>query len=670
MRKKIKKTDKRRLLLIGRFFSFIQGQKLFAHSQMRLKTAIFICLLLLFSSACSELDQPKAEEFYADSHPPRQQEFRWSNGNTPKSFDPALASASPETDIVRAIYDGLTETDPKNLKAVPAIAADWSSSDDFKVWTFKLRKDAKWSNGEKVTAMDFVRSWKRLADMGDEVSHYELLKNIAGIQKEEKEDAQNAENVFSKQSKHQILKDNTDKKLDLTVLNSNSNTNSNLNEILPPPPLPKSETDKKEVKEFGVEAIDDYTLKVILIKSDKDFPQLAAHPLLRPVYASGKEFERNKLNPKIVTNGAFRLISVAKDGVTLEKSQTYYNKGKIKLERVRFVPAKDADSALQAYRRGEVDAVTNAEFEPLAFKLLLPFEDFQRTTHGALNFYEFNRKNTPFNDRRVREALAISIDRERLTEDDTKGATKPAFTFLPFNEKKKASFSFDVGKAKNLLKKSGFPNGENFPVIKLVINRNDIQQRIARSVAKMWKENLNIETEIIVKETEEFERIKNSGEFDLIRRGIVFPTADETANMLTIFAPKEGSKIKKTVVTKEEKDKEEDKSNEKKSTDQPKPKTLNSVEKNTAVIDSPIQNNPNVSEDPEEELLVDIGEEIILLEEEAIIEVYGIPLYFPLSYSLVKPYVKGFEMNNLDSPLLKDVEIDNNWQPKTGANKS
>ncbi len=628
--------------------------------------SVFLCLCgsIIFLAACSELEQPEAETFYSDSTPPRQQEFRWSNGNTPKSFDPALASAPPETDIVRAMYDGLTETDPKNLEALPSIAADWSSSDNFKTWTFRLRKDAKWSNGKKVTANDFVSSWQRLADLEDKVSHYELLKNIIGMQKAGKVETQKEENVFQKQKKSQILKDNTDRKLDLPVLNSNTNTS--VNEIPPPPPLPKPETEKKEKEneKFGAEAIDDYTLKVSLIKSDKDFPQLAAHPILRPVYANGKEFEDNKLNTKIVTNGAFRPVSVTKDGVSLEKSRTYYNREKIKLERVRFVPAKDADSALQAYRRGEVDAVTNAEFEPLALKLLIPFVDFQRTTHGALNFYEFNRTNPPFNDRRIREALAISIERERLTEDDTKGATKPALTFLPFNEdKKQVKFSRNIEKAKKLLEKSGFPNGANFPKIKLVVNRNDTQQRIAQSVAKMWKENLEIETEVIVKETDEFEAARKNGEFDLIRRGVVLPTADETANMLAIFAPKESSKIKKIV----EKDEADEKNlNEKNPTD----KSKSNLKSDTSLIDSSIRENRNSSENTDEYLLVDIGEEIILTEEEAMIEVTGIPLYFPLSYSLVKPYVLGFEMNNLDAPLLKYVEIDNNWQPKTDKNKS
>lgn len=629
--------------------------------------SLCLCILVLFLSACSELEETKPAAFYADSNPPLKQEFRWSNGNTPKSFDPALASAPPETDIVRAVYDGLTETDPNSLEAIPALAADWTSSDDFKTWTFYLRKDAKWTNGKQVTANDFVRSWKRLADMGNEVSHYELLKNIVGIQKAEKENLPKDSDT-STPPKNRTVEDAANQRLEIPSLSQVPNTK--LNELSPPPPLPKPKADKEEAEKFGAEAIDKYTLKVSLIKPDKDFPKLAAHPVLRPVYGSGQEFEKDKLNPNIITNGAFRIMSVAKDGITLEKSEQYYNRDKVKLERVRFVPAKDADSALQAYRRGEVDAVTNAEFEPLALKLLIPFNDFKRTIHSALNFYEFNRKKPPFNDRRIREALAISIERKRLTEDDTKGATKPALTYLPFAEEKtEEGFSYDVERAKWLLEKSGYPDGENFPIIKLVINRNDLQQKIARSVAKMWKDNLNVDTVIIVKETEELEEFRKTDNFDLVRRGIVLPTADETANMLAIFAPKESSEIEKIIKKKEFKESENNKNEKNKPANQ-NSKTDLSFYENKLFSSNTSQNNISSSE-KDEELLVNIGEDrLILTEEEAVYEVPAIPLFFHMSYSLVKPYVKGFAMNTLDAPLLKDVEIDNNWQPESKEGKS
>ncbi|MGI8640922.1 MAG: peptide ABC transporter substrate-binding protein [Pyrinomonadaceae bacterium] len=636
-------------------------------------SAYCFCLLLLFLSACTELEKTQPEPFYAETAPPPKKEFRWSNGKMPKSFDPALAAAPPETDVVRAIYEGLTDTNPKTLETIPAIAVDWSASDDNKTWTFKLRRDAKWSNGEQVTAKDFARSWKRLEEMGDKVSHYKLLNNIVGMQVAENEETPIKESedldLFSKEPLNQ----------DFPQIFKKPNANMvQKTEIKPTPPPNQTETEKKpdsEIKteqkpktgqkpqpepKFGVEAVDNFTLKVSLVQPDKDFPALAANPIFRPIYGDGKEFEGDKLNAGIVTNGAFRVFSVGQDGVTLDRAEHYWNSKQVELERVRFVPTENAEKALEAYRAGEVDAVTNADFEPLALKLLTPYDDFKRTTHSALNFYEFNQTNAPFNDRRVREALAIAIERERLTEDEMDGASRPALSFSPFDEDTKIKLTQDPKKAKNLLTEAGFPNGENFPTVKLLINRNNIQQRIARSVAKMWKENLNIETEITIKESNELETTENLSGFDLIRRGVVLPTTDETANMMAIFPSKETIIETKTP-------KETNKDNKTPKVEMPK---------NEADILQPTENNSSTdetrgSENPALEIPENLEEnKTILTEAEAIFELPAIPLYFPTSYSLVKSYILGFEINTLDALSLKDVRIDNNWQTKKPKGES
>ena len=637
-----------------------------------------VCLLSLLLVACSELEKPKTEEFYSESTPPRKQEFRWSNGKQPKTFDPAFVSAPPETDIARAIYDGLTETDSKSLKALPAIATEWESSEDHKIWTFKLRKNSKWSNGKVVVAQDFERSWKRLSELGEKVPSHELLKNIVGVEHDhEKHSSKDTDvDVFSKhearksakgnESKRDFGSKNLEKKSNFQTSVSNSDISSDNSsvavkqKISPRNPEPK---EKKPVKaaEFGVVAIDDHTLRVALKQSDKEFPKLVAHPVFRPVYANGDEFEDSKLKADIITNGAFKIVSVDEKGVSLEKAETYWNKEKVKLERVIFVPAKDADSALKAYRDGDVDAVTNVDFEPLALKLLTPYFDFRRTTHSALNFYEFNRQKAPFNDRRVRKALAISIERERLTEDKMDGATRPAYNFLPFNEPKSdAKLTKNSAEAKDLMEKAGFPNGENFPEIRLVVNRNNVQKQIAKSVAEMWKKELNVDTKIIVKEADELEVAKAKQDYDVVRRGVVFPTADETANMLSIFKPTEAGKETQNTSGKSGSDLA---GSRRRKLNIPMYGNSNSNSNQAANSDYP--------GDESDELIVEIGErDYILTEEEAMSEVPAIPLYFPTSYSLVKPYVNGFEMNALDAPSLKEVDIDSDWQPKNPKSES
>jgi oligopeptide transport system substrate-binding protein len=613
---------------------------------------VSVSLCLIFLSACSEFDKPKTEPFYAQTAPPQKKEFRWSNGKMPKSFDPALAGAPPETDIVRAVFEGLTDTNPKTLEAVPAIAEKWTASEDFKTWTFILRKDAKWSNGERVTARDFVRSWKRLAEMGTKISHPKLFENIAGAESLKPEVLPAPENKNDNNLLQAVPDPN------LPILNANSNPTPKTepktpltSEKLPVKPALKDAKDKlKPVPEpvFGVEAINDFTLRVSLNDADKDFPLLVAHPMFRPIFGDGKDFEDGKLNAAVVTNGAFRIASVGQeDGITLDRSETFWGKDKVELERVRFVPQESAEKALEAYRKGEIDAVTNANFEPLALKLLEPYNDFKRNTHSALNFYEINRKNKPFDDRRVREALAISIERERLTEIEMDGSTQPALSFLPFDVENGKKLTQDKERAKELLAEAGFEDGEDFPVVRLVINRNDVQQRIAKSVVKMWKQTLNIDTIIIAKEASEIEIIRQTGDFDILRRGVVLPTADETAGLKAIFETITAAQNAIVPAAAEN----------------PVTNAAN-TQSNTNTQSN--NSNPTPS-DGQTDLLppAEIVEtKPILTEEEAMTEIPAIPLYFPTSYLLVKPYIHGFEINTLDAPSLKDVRIDNNWQPK------
>ncbi len=620
------------------------------------RNLLWLIIFALFFNACSQLEKPQPEPFYAETAPPPKKEFRWSNGKMPKSFDPALAVSPPATDVVRAVYEGLTDTDPKTLKAIPAIAVDWKSSDDFKIWTFNLRKDARWSNGEQVTANDFVRSWKRLAEMKEKLLHPELLQNIVGLKVSHKEVFPNVEN-----NEIDVLS-NSPATQNLRFLPNQSDSNSANTAIKSPESdthtNQKPKIEKLPESSFGVEAIDNFTLKISLIKSDKDFPVLTAHPIFRPIYGDGKEFEDGKLNADIVTSGAFRISSVGQDGITLDRAEHYWDRKAVELERVRFVPTENAEKALAAYRAGEIDAVTNADFEPLALKLLTPFEDFQRTPHAALNYYEFNLKMPPFDDRRVREALSTAIERERITEDEMDGASKPALSFLPFGDEK-TKLVQDVNRAKNLLAESGYPNGENFPIVKLLVNRNNVQQRVARSVARMWKQNLNVETEIVVKDSEEVETAWESEDFGLIRRGAVFPTADEMSNMLMIFASEIKPQIEITGNTLKETGESFSQNGNSNAADSVVNSEQSEIENGTKEI---------LGENADSE--IDADSETILTEQQAIDELPAIPLYFSTSYSLIKPYVKNFDINVLDAPLLKNVKIDNNWQPEKAKSES
>jgi ABC-type oligopeptide transport system substrate-binding subunit len=522
----------------------------------------FCALLLalcLTHTGCFSTNEPST--FYGKVVTPKAQEFRWSNGGLPQTFDPAFAAAPPDTDAVRALFEGLTDYDPKTLAPVPAVATRWESSNDGRVWTFYLRENARWSNGETVTADDFVRSWERTLKIGPLAPHTELLSNIEGAT----------------------------------------------------PSLATPHT-------FGARAINEHVLQVTLQHADSSFPALVAHPVFRPVKVANAESTTRLESHELISNGAFHLLGTENNQVQLERAKTYWDDASVALDRVTFVNTSNAEDALSAYKAGEIDAITNAPFEPLALKLLTPYKDFHRSTFGALTYYAFNTAHAPFDDVRVREALAFAIDRERVSRDDLGGATEPAGKFLPDAMagdepvvNRAGLLEHDVDKARDLLAEAGYPNGEKFPVIKLLINRNEQQRIVAQSIAAMWRVALNVETEIVVRNWDEYEAAIRNGEYDIVRRGIVMQSTSELVNLRMLF----------------ERD----------------PRPLPSA--------SPVA---EPSPSPQPTIAVET-------ETQALKDVKAVPIYFASSYSLVKPYVSGFDSNVLDAPSLKKTRIATNWTP-------
>jgi oligopeptide transport system substrate-binding protein len=538
-----------------------QSKTKMRHSRFSVICSLVLALCLTHTG-CFTANEPSA--YYGKVVPPKAQEFRWSNGGLPQTFDPAFAAAPPDTDAVRALFEGLTDYDPRTLAPVPAVATRWESSHEGRVWTFYLRDSARWSNGEKVTAADFVRSWERTLKIGPLAPHTELLSNIEGA--------------------------------------------------TPTTPAPH---------QFGARAINEHTLQVTLHQPDDSFPSLVAHPVFRPVKVADADRTDRLESHELISNGAFHLSATKTDKVELERAKTYWDDASVALDRVTFVNTTDAEDALSAYQAGEIDAITNAPFEPLALKLLTPYKDFRRSTYGALTYYRFNTAREPFDDVRVREALALAIDRERVSRDDLGGATEPAGKFLPeamSGEKpvvdKTELLEYDVNKARELLAEAGYPDGEGFPVIRLLINRNEQQRIVAQSIAAMWRSALNIESEIVIRNWDEYEAAMNAGDYDVVRRGIVMQTSDELVNLRMLFE------------------------RDARAVPSPSP----SPEGATLAAKPP----------PPEKIVVES-------ESQALKNLTAMPIYFASSYSLVKPYVSGFDSNVLDVPSLKKTRMDTNW---------
>ncbi|HEX8116034.1 MAG TPA: peptide ABC transporter substrate-binding protein, partial [Pyrinomonadaceae bacterium] len=507
----------------------VVGKKI---SKLRLWLSVVLSSALLFGGC---FRGEKGERFYGKVSVPSAQEFRWSDGGLPKVFDPARAAAPPDTDAVRALYEGLTEYEPGTLRPAPAAASRWEAADGGRRWTFHLREGARWTNGDPVTAQDFVRSWQRTLHLGERAPHAALLSNIEG-----------AVSLTTRTDESTRVEDET-----AAAKRPREGEAAAKGSNVKQPPRPKA---------FGVVALDTRTLRVTLNRPDMNFPALVAHPVFRPVHELSPEVVLPNLleeqrqgggaltEPGIVTNGAFSLSRLAGDSVELARAESYWDAASVQLERVRFVESRDTEAALAAYRAGEVDVVSNAAVEPLAVKLLTPYEDFRRETFAALNYYRFNTARPPFDDVRVRQALAFALDVERLSKDTLGGATEPTRTFIPetdggegtdaaadSREGGSSLIEHNVERARKLLEQAGYPDGENFPRVRLLVNRNEQQRLVAQAVARMWREALGVETEIVVKPWEEYEAMLRAGDFDVARRSLVMQTTDEETNMRQLF---------------------------------------------------------------------------------------------------------------------------------------
>lgn len=517
-----------------------------------------------------------------DSEAPIGRELRWSNGQLPQTVDPARISSRSDSDLVRAVYEGLTDIEPETLRAVPAVAKSWSSEGDHRIHTFSLRDDARWTNGEAVTADDFVRSWKRAAAARVPGIGRHLMSNIEGVTPGFPLDADASVDV------EEVLSSPSDRE----------GSESQQGSRRPP-------AGSMVISDFGVEASGPLTLVVRLKNPDPDFPSVVAHPIFRPVH---EDYDRAIANGgKVPTNGSFEVSEFAEGSVRLVRSATHRDRESISLESVSLVRHGSAEEALSAYRGGSVDAVTNADFEPLALRLLESYGDFKSTAHAALNFYEFNLDRAPLNDARVRSAMSIAISRERLIDAEMGGAARPALRLTPFDDVAEAvALTEDSQRARSLLSEAGFPNGAGFPRLRLVVVRNDLQQRIAQAAARMWRQELNIDVEVVVRDRSEIASVRESGDFDLIRRGVVFHTPSRAAALQAIFAPSsEGGGLKPDGGKR-------------------------GLFEGGSLSESSL-----------------IGESVVM------------PLYFPVSFSLVKPHVSGFTLNSLDLVDLKTVSVAN-----------
>jgi oligopeptide transport system substrate-binding protein len=401
---------------------------------------IIICSVLLL--ACGE--RKKLVDLGTE-----QQVMHVGNGTEPSGVDPHTSTGMPEYRIQMALFEGLVSKHPESLEIMPGVAESWEISEDGLVYTFHIRENAKWSNGERLIADDFVKSW-----------HRALLPALANEYVESLFVLKNAEKFYKQELKN--------------------------------------------FSEVGVKALDDTRLQIELENPTPYFLQLLDHHSMFPVHVDTiKKFspidERDSTwtRPEnFVGNGPFVVYEWTPAKVFSVKTNPHYWDAKmVKLKEVRFYPI---EQLLAEERMFKARQLHKTEWMPYAkIEKYKNANDPEYVTfpYLATYFYMFNVTTPPMNDARVRKALAYSIDRESITKNITKGQQIPAYALTPpdvLGYTARAKMPYDLELAKKLLTEAGYPNGEGIPPIELIYNTSEDHQKIAQAVQQMWKKNLNI----------------------------------------------------------------------------------------------------------------------------------------------------------------------------------
>ncbi len=432
--------------------------------------------------------------------------IRYDIGAEPKTIDPALNSAVESGTVILNCFEGLTRTD-ENEKPIPGVATSWDVSPDGLTYTFKLRSDAKWSDGKALTAKDFEYAWKRAmnpATAAEYANYFYYIKNGEAYNK-----------------------------------------------------------NKANADAVGVKATDDTTLVVTLENPTPYFLALTSFPTYMPVKKDVVEANKDTWATKpetYVSNGPFVLKEWRpKDRLVLEKNANYWNTKEVKLDRLEMTMIEEATSRLAAYKSGQLDYIESPPSQEIPN--LLAKGEAKAIPYLGTYFFSINvtsklasvdpQAAKVLKDVKVRKALSLAIDRDALVKNVVKGGQEPATTFVPpgvpagtnipdFKNKDYYAPKGDVAQAKSLLASAGYPNGQGFPKIVLLYNSGSGHQNVAQAVQDMWKKNLGINVELQNQEWKVFQTTRTSKDYVIARDGWIGDYLDPTT-FLDVFTSDSGN---------------------------------------------------------------------------------------------------------------------------------
>lgn len=415
------------------------------------------------------------------------------NGAEPELLDPALVTAQATSRVTYALFEGLVIFDPE-AKVRPGVAERWEVSPDGTSYTFHLRPNACWSNGEPVTSEDFVYAWRRalLPETGSEYASqlYPIV---------------NAE-AF-----------NTGKIADFN--------------------------------QVGVSAPDALTLEVRLAHPTPYFLDLCAFSTFLPVHRATVETHPDWASKpaRFVGNGPYLLAEWRLfDRVRLVKNPRYWNAAEVSLKSIDVLPAARPITAFNLYATGAADLTLDKGLAPTPLlDQLRKRPDFHSAPFLATYFVRFNASRAPFSDSRVRRAVSLVVDRRELVEKITRGGEPPAESFVPpgtgSGYKPPAGVGRDPEAARRLLAEAGFPGGAGFPVVRyLYKGDSDLDRDIAVEIQGTLQRELGIRMLLQPQEWTVYLALQGALDYDLCRSSWVADYNDPNT-FLNMFVTGDGN---------------------------------------------------------------------------------------------------------------------------------
>lgn len=411
------------------------------------------------------------------------------NGGEIQGLDPHKVEGVPERNVLNDLIEGLAITDPEG-HLIPAGATSWETTDN-KTWIFHLRPEAKWSNGDPVTANDYVFAWRRIATPATAAPYASFLQ-YAHI--------------------------------------------DNIDAILEGKASPDT---------LGVKAIDDLTLEVTLSTPVSYFPKMLFHYALAPLNQKVVEKFGDKWTQpgNFVGNGAYNLKEwVVNEKIVLERNPLYWDNAKTVIEQVTYLPLTEINE-ISRYRSDEVDLTYNNMPIELFKKMQeeLP-DELKIGPYLCSYYYEINNQKAPFTDPRVREALKIGMDQKLMTDKVLAQGQEAAWGFTPpsidgVTLKPYEWFSEDQDsrneRARKLLEEAGYTQDKPLK-FKLLYNTSDLHKKLAVAASQMWKKNLGVEVELENQEWKTFLDTRHAGNYD-VSRGAWCADYNEASAFLNIM---------------------------------------------------------------------------------------------------------------------------------------